>query len=81
MPVFWLGCDALGFAGFSALGLRVSRFVFFWPLAMMLSFAGDVPNAAVGDHDQRSAFNRLAARHAPMAQAALPLGGSNQIRP
>src|SRR3546814_17625676 len=29
------GLLALGFFGFSALGLRVSRFDFFWPLAMV----------------------------------------------
>ena len=33
-PSVLLGCEALVFLGFSALGLRISLFDFFWPLAM-----------------------------------------------
>lgn len=34
---FWVGAEALFFLGFSALGLRTSRFDFFWLLAMCIS--------------------------------------------
>jgi hypothetical protein len=35
-PIFWLGCEAFVF-GFSAFGLRTSRFDLFCPLAMTVS--------------------------------------------
>jgi hypothetical protein len=45
-PGFWDGWDILFFFFFSALGLRISLFDFFWPFAMMLSFAqAECPNA------------------------------------
>ena len=36
-PGFCEGLEALSFGGFAAFGLRVSRLVFFWPLAMDVS--------------------------------------------
>jgi hypothetical protein len=46
-PAFCEGCEAFCLGAFSALGLRTSRFDFFWDLAMTESFAGGRPAATL----------------------------------
>ncbi len=59
-----VGFDALPLGGFSALGLRTSRFDFFWLLAITCSFTGIAPVAGV------RAFAHFLKRRSPGAGAS-----------
>lgn len=56
-PGLRLGCEAFCLGGFAALGLRISLFDFFWPLAMSVPIRGGRPRTRRSASERRWRVN------------------------